>query len=406
MKPIVKEYIDYDLTKKEDEEQKKIMTKIEDLEKKILNFVNFKLNIELTGNEIKLDLNNLSINDSELMLISGIKFNNLEELDLSHNNITDIRILKEFNLKNIKKIDLSFNKIITIKNPHSHSIKNKYSNNFIEINLDQNNLLKKDIEDLKNIIKYPPNDNDYIKNEYNINNQDIMDNNINKDDKKKLLNKLDSLKKKVLGYFNNKLNIFLTGKEVIINLNGKNIQNIDLSILSNIEFNNLNEINLSHNNLSNIEPLINFTQLKTIDLSFNKIIDIKGINKILEKNKQIKNINLSYNDINNIEVLKENISEFPRFIEINLDNNKIIQKDIDEIKNIIKEKILSQNTNITDDFRNNYDILGTISDNEFVIVYKVKDKNSDNLRAVKCLKKNMIISQFIRSKVKCLMKKN
>ena len=164
MKPIVKEYIDYDLTKKEDEEQKKIMTKIEDLEKKILNFVNFKLNIELTGNEIKLDLNNLSINDSELMLISGIKFNNLEELDLSHNNITDIRILKEFNLKNIKKIDLSFNKIITIKNPHSHSIKNKYSNNFIEINLDQNNLLKKDIEDLKNIIKYPPNDNDYIKN--------------------------------------------------------------------------------------------------------------------------------------------------------------------------------------------------------------------------------------------------
>ena len=41
--------------------------------------------------------------------MSGIEFKYLEDIDLSHNNITNIESIKNF--KNLKNINLSFNKI-------------------------------------------------------------------------------------------------------------------------------------------------------------------------------------------------------------------------------------------------------------------------------------------------------
>ena len=89
----------------------KPMNRLDNLQSKILKFINVKLDLKLTGNEIKLELNNKNICNIDLNLLSGVNFNNLEELDLSHNNITDLECLKDFNFKKIKKIDLSFNKI-------------------------------------------------------------------------------------------------------------------------------------------------------------------------------------------------------------------------------------------------------------------------------------------------------
>ena len=84
--------------KEEDKESIIIFNKIEHLQKKILHFLNSKLNINLTGKEIKIDLNNKNIGNIELKLLTGINFKNLEELNLSNNNISDIRLLKESTL--------------------------------------------------------------------------------------------------------------------------------------------------------------------------------------------------------------------------------------------------------------------------------------------------------------------
>ena len=70
-----------------------------------------------------------------------------------------------------------------------------------------------------------------------------------------LLNKLNSLEKKVLDYLNVKFKINITGKEINIDLNNKNIGNIDLMLLTSILSDNLEYINLSHNRISDIRPL-------------------------------------------------------------------------------------------------------------------------------------------------------
>ena len=74
-----------------------ILKRLNILEEKILNYLNAELNIHLTGNEIKIDLNNKNIGNIELKSLSGLEFNNLEELNLRNNIISDSNILKEFN---------------------------------------------------------------------------------------------------------------------------------------------------------------------------------------------------------------------------------------------------------------------------------------------------------------------
>ena len=161
------------------------------------------------------------------------------------------------------------------------------------------------------------------------------------------MNKIELIEKKILNYFNSKLNVNITGKEIKLNLNNKNIGNIELDLLSGVEFKNLEEIDLSHNNISNIEPIKNFKKAKKIDLSYNKINDINSLKTIFENNKELKILNLSNNQINDIKIIKENISK--SIIEINLDNNKLIQKDLEEIKELIKKN----NKAITDKDENN-----------------------------------------------------
>ena len=201
---------------KDKENENIILNKINNLEKKILNFLNVKLSLNLTGKEIKLDLNNKNIGNVELQLLTGINFENLEELNLSKNNISDIKLLKQFNLDKLKKIDLSFNKINEL---------NGSKNNF-EIKLKNNDCMdiSKDIEEIKKLIKNSEsnNKNESIKyydlntNSYNsyytINAQTKKQNN-----KKELLNKIELLEKKILNYFNSKLKVNLTGKEIKLN---------------------------------------------------------------------------------------------------------------------------------------------------------------------------------------------
>jgi len=135
------------------EEENLILNKINLLQKKILNFMNITLNLNLTGNETKLDLSHKNIDDNTLNLFTGIKLKNLEELNLSHNNISNVKIIKSLKLKKIQKINLSFNNINKIKKPVKN-INKIIKKKEIMINLDNNNLIQKDIEEIKDFIMY------------------------------------------------------------------------------------------------------------------------------------------------------------------------------------------------------------------------------------------------------------
>lgn len=156
-----------------------LLNKLNDLQKKVREFLNVKIKVNITGKEIKLDLKNKNIDNIELNLLSCLKFENLEEIDLSYNKISNIELLKDFNMPKIKKLDSSFNKLNYNKNVDSNKIggnrthRCKYCEiikrgkkndklNFSEknntivskdfIQLDENNLLAKDIEEIKNHI--------------------------------------------------------------------------------------------------------------------------------------------------------------------------------------------------------------------------------------------------------------
>lgn len=119
---------------------------------------------------------------------------------------------------------------------------------------------------------------------------------------------------------------------------------------------------MSHNNITDIEPLKNFKNLKKVDLSFNKINNINELKSISKYNNKIEKLYLNNNMIKDVKILKENI--FPNIIEINLDNNNIIQKDIDEIKMMIINNKKEKKEKI------NY------YENKYLIEYKIKKKNT------------------------------
>ena len=204
-----------------------------------------------------------------------------------------------------------------------------------------------------------------------------------------LLSKLKNLEQKVLSYFN------LTGKEICINMRNSDFNDNKLELLSGVEFKNLEELNLSHNKITKILPLKNFKTLKKLNISFNKINDINPLKEISENNKEIREINLRNNDIRDVEILKLDI--FPCISRINLENNKkLIQKDIDEIINIIKQRKKLYNNN-KDDFRNYYEILEEIRRKKFEVIYKAKEKKSGEIRSIKLLEKSKIKKCLLES---------
>jgi len=135
-----------------------------------------------------------------------------------------------------------------------------------------------------------------------------------------------------------------------------------------------------------------------LNLSFNKINDIKPLEEISKNNKEIEEINLRNNEIRDVEILKLDI--FPYISKINLENNKnLIKKDIDEIIQIIKKrkKLCNDNKNNKDDFRSYYEIIEEIRRKKFEVIYKAKEKKSGELRSIKLLEKPKIIKCLIEN---------
>lgn len=134
--------------------------------------INNKLGTQITGNEITLNLSKKNINNEKLEMLSKIKFNDLEKLNLSNNKITDISILNEFYMPKLTLLNLSSNTIrdisplnenlnlakhlenLNLSNNRIYDIEKLIEGNFPKIkkiNLD-NNLLDYDKKELNDII--------------------------------------------------------------------------------------------------------------------------------------------------------------------------------------------------------------------------------------------------------------
>ena len=119
--------------------------------------------------------------------------------------------------------------------------------------------------------------------------------------------------------FNNTINIFnlFQNIEHLILEGNENI----INFLENANFKNLKELNLSHNNLSNIKVLekVKFFELEKLNLSKNKILDInvlENVNLI-----KLKELDLSYNDISDIKIFEK--VKCKELEKLNLSGNKI-----------------------------------------------------------------------------------
>jgi len=156
----------------------------------------------------------------------------------------------------------------------------------------------------------------------------------NYDKEKNSEKKLDYLRNQILKYFNKSLNLNLTGKEKKINLSYKNIENEQLDLFCQIEFKNLEEINLSHNKISTMKPLINFKKLKIIDLSYNRIKnDFCGLAELLKTNNLLEKINLNNNNLKIGNNIKKALSETKKEMviinqNININDKKFLKKSV------------------------------------------------------------------------------
>ena len=70
------------------------------------------------------------------------------------------------------------------------------------------------------------------------------------------------LENKILNYLNVKLDLQLEKNVIKININNKNVSNIELHLLGGVEFQNLEEINIRNTNISNIDFLNDFNLKK------------------------------------------------------------------------------------------------------------------------------------------------
>ena len=127
--------------------------------------------------------------------------------------------------------------------------------------------------------------------------------------------------KKLLGDFNNRYVTEITDTEVEeINLSKRYIIGDDgLADLSKIDFRKLKILNLSENNISNIEIFKKnrYFKLEVLDLSSNKITNLDG----LENFENLKELNLKNNKISSISIFRR--CKFDNLEKLNLENNKL-----------------------------------------------------------------------------------
>ena len=112
----------------------------------------------------------------------------------------------------------------------------------------------------------------------------------------------------------------------------------DISVFEKVQFKNLKILYLDHNNISDIKVFIkaNFEKLEKINLNNNQISDITILEKV--KFPEIKNLSFFQNNISDIKFFER--VKFDKLVSLDLRSNnidkKIFSSTINELKNKIK----------------------------------------------------------------------
>jgi hypothetical protein len=163
----------------------------------------------------------------------------------------------------------------------------------------------------------------------------------NSNDLKLVLNDFDNeiknSEKAIIKIFNEK-DIKIERQEENLLISNKQINDENIKLISQIKFNNLKEINLSENEITNIEPLcnINLPYLVLLNLSYNKIINIEPLGEI--NSRKLKYLFIQNNQIEDFEVFFDNEyhSNFSSLSILRLEENKI-KEDSDTFKKLEKK---------------------------------------------------------------------
>ena len=138
--------------------------------------------------------------------------------------------------------------------------------------------------------------------------------------------------------FNKKYNLNIKDINVDkIDLRWKKLGNEGLVDLCKIKFNELKELILNNNNISDIKPLekVKFEKLEILDLSQNKISDISILKNVSLKG--LKQLYLGYNNISDIKIFGKGI--FQNLETLSLSDNQIDQTKNASLISNLKSKI-------------------------------------------------------------------
>ena len=343
---------------------------------------------KITENDM-INIFSLNIENKNISSLEGLQYAvNLNDLSAGYNNISDATPII-----NLEKLNVCFlnNNIFTdvtflndakwIKNVGIETF--GIQNNFIDFEEGNENYkaIMQIVEEYPEYVYYILDD-IYGQNYGNIEDIDkevIIENNL----KNKLIEKNIDINHD--GKFTRRE---LYNANYILNYQPLDLSNAEITDLSGLEYLNCYEINLSKNNITNIEPITKNNKINNLNLSDNKITNITGIENChsiyilnLSNNKitdispitnlykmqedtgnyshygiRIMNIDLSYNNIRNIEC----IVKWKNIGTLNLTNNKI--SDISALKNydfnvseyIDEDTNTWANTSINFDLSNNY----------------------------------------------------
>jgi len=287
--------------------------------------------IKIGRQEVSLILNGIKLNDKNIKCISLIKFNQLKDINLSENEITNIESLCYANLPFLEFLNLSSNKIEKIEpleEINSKSLKYLFiqDNQIEDINVLLNpyfqtleilrlekNKINENSDSFKELLKlYNKNTKilisktteiDEIQTSYKINGENLKNIEVEGTNEGDLLLK--------------KLFIVITSKNKIRKLKLPNNGIEEPSILNRILFNSLQELDLSSNNIKNLYFLrqMKAKELERLYLNNNKINDLSLLYNIKEYFPRLNEITLKANSFDPEE------SKFEKLI-VYLDSKK------------------------------------------------------------------------------------
>ena len=254
--------------------------------------------------ELYLDRNNIS----DINKLENARFNKLEILSLNSNKISDINILEKVNFNKLKVLNLNCNNISNIK-----VFENVAFNNLEKLYLENNEISDINVLDKVNFKE--------------LKELDLGSNNISDI---KILEKVDFNKLEILSLNNNKIS--------------------EISILEKVNFKEMKKLYLYRNNISDIKVLENvkFDKLEILSLSSNKISDINILEKV--NFRELKDLYLNGNNISDINVLAK--FHFNKLEQLNLYHNKIYNINILENIDFNILKVLNLDDNCVDITKN------------------------------------------------------